>query len=497
MLYAIGDINVDLIWQAGTSAGSANARCVPALFHADVGGVAWNIAASAAQLSEECVVVGKIGDDFLGEFILSRLRASHASHYVSIGKGAQTGVVSLLPRVPGQDRTMLFNERSANQALEPGDLADLAGSLTAEDILFTTGYSLFRDPPYRAVAQLLEQAHAAHAKLVLDLVPHRLDEVGTPEFVRARTLGALPRLDLCIGEFRTWAYLLHGASEDQPTAESLRSLAADTRQVARYACIRYGFEHCERQTLIYEGEILSDAATAYTSTADSRGYSELLSMSLVQQLFLGRHAWLHNPDEAFTIPPSVLQRLPSLLKADASILDIGCGYGRVLEDLRALGFRNVTGIDPSLSMVQAAQAKHSAATILHSTANALVGQGETFDGCLLLGVLTSLQRDELVESLLEDVRRLTRPGGIVVVADFLTCQDEHHTGRYAAYSRRFPEAPFGLFLSENGAVNRHFPREFLSEMLGRRFHLIETEVLGGRSVNGHPVQLGLWYCERK
>ena len=34
---------------------------------------------------------------------------------------------------------------------------------------------------------------------------------------------------------------------------------------------------------------------------------------------------------------------------DAAILDVGCGYGRILNELHSLGFRNLCGIDNAAS----------------------------------------------------------------------------------------------------------------------------------------------------
>ena len=46
----------------------------------------------------------------------------------------------------------------------------------------------------------------------------------------------------------------------------------------------------------------------------------------------------------FSIPPCV-DELAELLPANAHILEVGCGYGRICRDLRDCGFTDVTGYD--------------------------------------------------------------------------------------------------------------------------------------------------------
>ncbi|MGB3082591.1 MAG: class I SAM-dependent methyltransferase [Candidatus Omnitrophota bacterium] len=46
------------------------------------------------------------------------------------------------------------------------------------------------------------------------------------------------------------------------------------------------------------------------------------------------------------------------LDVDSRVLDVGCGEGLYLELLRGLGFRNISGIDPSDAMVSKALEKN-------------------------------------------------------------------------------------------------------------------------------------------
>ncbi|MBI4593786.1 MAG: class I SAM-dependent methyltransferase [Candidatus Rokubacteria bacterium] len=100
---------------------------------------------------------------------------------------------------------------------------------------------------------------------------------------------------------------------------------------------------------------------------------------------------------------------------DARLLDLGCGYGKYLVALAALGYTNCHGIDLS-----AAQVGHGARVLGLANierANALDwlgGKEATFDCILAFDVLEHLERDELV-ALGGKIRQALTPGGTLIV----------------------------------------------------------------------------------
>src|SRR5260221_4870888 len=110
-----------------------------------------------------------------------------------------------------------------------------------------------------------------------------------------------------------------------------------------------------------------------------------------------------------------------LLAGRKTIVDAGCGTGRHSAALAAAGFE-VTGFDASEEMV--AVARERAQTLeqgCHPYLRVEVGDvrdwapESPFDGALCRGVLNDLVEDDDRQAALDNLARMLRPGGLLVL----------------------------------------------------------------------------------
>jgi SAM-dependent methyltransferase len=107
---------------------------------------------------------------------------------------------------------------------------------------------------------------------------------------------------------------------------------------------------------------------------------------------------------------------------EGKVLDVGCGSGILTEELaRRVGAENVAAADPS-TLLEACRERVPGADVRNGTAEALPWPDDSFDAALAQLVLNFM--DDPVAGLRE-MRRITRPGGVV-----------------AASSWNFPQMPF-------------------------------------------------------
>ena len=164
--------------------------------------------------------------------------------------------------------------------------------------------------------------------------------------------------------------------------------------------------------------------------------------------------------------------------ADARILDYGCGYGRSVTELHAHGYRDVTGIDPSVALIRRArEAAPNMRFWLMTDPPKVPEQVSIVDLTLIFAVLTCVPADADQAALMDAVWQVTAPGGLVYVSDLLI---EADSPRYRALAGS--DHPYGTFETEAGGLLRHHTIEHLRTLVGGE--PVREAVAPVRTMNG-------------
>jgi sugar/nucleoside kinase (ribokinase family) len=184
-----------------------------------IGGCASNVAVDLARLGNKVGVVGCVGDDYFGRFVIDALAAAG----VEVGDIRQTADAetsgTLIINVRGEDRRFI-HAAGANALLSASDIP--LDRVRAAKILYVGGYFLMPALEGQPLAALFRQARAAGVTTVLDIVmPERTDAWEQLAPVLAETDVFLPNRDEAAALTRL----------DDPLQQAERFAAAGARTV--------------------------------------------------------------------------------------------------------------------------------------------------------------------------------------------------------------------------------------------------------------------------
>jgi SAM-dependent methyltransferase len=188
-----------------------------------------------------------------------------------------------------------------------------------------------------------------------------------------------------------------------------------------------------------------------------------------------------------------LARLRELLPLDSRILDFGCGYGRVCQELVQAGYRDVTGVDSSAEMIRRGRHEYPNLRLETLEASGLSYPANCFDAVLLIAVLTCIPEDQGQQALMAALKALLRPGGLIYISDYLLQNDERNQQRYQQHASEFGK--YGIFRLPEGAVVRHHSREWM-ESLTQDLETLNVAQIDAVTMNGNTSR-ALRYVGRK
>lgn len=196
-------------------------------------------------------------------------------------------------------------------------------------------------------------------------------------------------------------------------------------------------------------------------------------ISSTQHDYWNRVAW----EKEFTHPLD-LALLNQHLSINSNILDYGCGYGRVIAELEGDGFRSVLGVDTSSELVRRAESTLGGEKAQHINSVRAPFENASFDCVVLFAVLTCVPNTAHQMTLIKEIHRLLKPGGLLYISDYLLQTDKFNEGTYNEN---------GVFILSEGAVFRHHTLEYLKELF-TDFKWITTKQVPVKTLLGSDAE---------
>ena len=228
------------------------------------GGSACNTRVGVGHLGGDCRLVGKLGDDELGEFFRKGLQAANVEPCLATSETSTGQVLSIV--TPDAERTM-FTYLGASEEMTPDEIT--SGLFEGASIVHVEGYLLFNHDLIKAV---MERAAAAGARISLDLASFTVVEA-SQEY-----LGELVEeyVDILLAN-EDEARAFTGLSDE---SQALQALS----QRSEYAVLKIG----KRGSLVaHDSEVISVAPEGDGSAVDTTGAGDLWASGFLYGLVHG------------------------------------------------------------------------------------------------------------------------------------------------------------------------------------------------------------------
>lgn len=187
--------------------------------------------------------------------------------------------------------------------------------------------------------------------------------------------------------------------------------------------------------------------------------------------------------------PLNLRRIRQWVSDESTILDYGCGYGRILGELHNEGYESLIGLDFSPAMIAAARAQYPEIAFEVVQSSTIPLPDASVDGVLLFSVLTCIPTDEGQRALLKEVNRVLNRGGLLYISDLWLQTDERNLTRYARDEQKYGN--YGVFDLPEGVTVRHHDPKWI-ESLTSDFEMVAIDDVEVVTMNGNPAKAFQW-----
>jgi ubiquinone/menaquinone biosynthesis C-methylase UbiE len=188
-----------------------------------------------------------------------------------------------------------------------------------------------------------------------------------------------------------------------------------------------------------------------------------------------------------------MEKFEDNVTPEIKILDVGCGYGRILNELYKNGFKNLTGVDFSEKMIKRGLKIYPHLNLIKNNGEDLPFPPDEFDAVILVGVLTSNIATAEQENLIKEILRVLKKNGLLYISDFLLNNDDRNLERYAKYKDKY--GIYGVFELPEGLILRHHTSNHILKLTSR-FNTIIFKKTVYKTMNGNESN-GFYYIGKK
>ena len=281
---ALGDIALEIDASIPDSFTDINAHRLYQLpVDVRIGGTAAHFASHAQSLLGPSTIVGTVGNDIAGKFLIQQLQESKLELFVSIEDESETSKIIMVYDAcsPINHRILIVNNPNANDKFSKRHLDLCTNQLFNTDILFVSGHNARSEPRWSTSLMAMEIVSQKGGVVVFDLVPHDLYETITFDTLKTWT----KHVSVLVAEVATLRRFLHfGHPAELIDRELVERTLKDVIDIFPVLILGYGPNNYEYQCIATRDKV-SFYETGFPSLPVKTGIGEWLVVNALDKLF--------------------------------------------------------------------------------------------------------------------------------------------------------------------------------------------------------------------
>ena len=171
-----------------------------------------------------------------------------------------------------------------------------------------------------------------------------------------------------------------------------------------------------------------------------------------------------------------------------TILDLGCGYGRIVNDLDQIGLNKIVGLDPSNQMIERACQENPGPKYISDQSD--LGT-DLFDLVICFALFNSCPSANEQSDLASLISNHTQWYSLLYISDYETEDNSHYRERYEQRKLNI----FGCFESSTAIFRHHVPNHFCE--LFNNWSKIKERTVDSRTMNGNEIVVHQYLFQKK
>lgn len=184
--------------------------------------------------------------------------------------------------------------------------------------------------------------------------------------------------------------------------------------------------------------------------------------------------------------PLYLCKLSPYLSPTANIIEYGCGYGRVLSQLNSAGYKNLIGFDFAPNMISRGFREYPELDLrLLEKSGVIPCENVSVDAVVMSTVLCCITDEKELSSLMTEINRVLKQGGVLYITDFLVCEHPRYHERYEIGLQQ--SGIWGVYTTKENLKVRHYTTKVIIDLLSL-FDVQWFEQFDFKTMNQNPAR---------